>query len=287
MAKNILANNGLAIIEEKTVPPVSECVCLGIVINTNNFALSIPKAKLNNIINMCKVFSKFKKITKQQIQSILGSLICINKAISPARLFINRIIGLLKISPEQGFIHVGADFQRDLQWFMAFHLYNGFTCFDNIVNVIDYEVYVDASFRGLGWCFNNQVYKLNIDGHGQNIAHWEALNVLLAFCTWANIVASRTIRVHCDNAAAVAIFNTSRGLDLVLHAIARNIWLLAASYDIKLVFQHIRGEDNHVADLLSRLSAMQNPVCKLYSYLNQQPVWWEIDRGFLLLNWTI
>jgi hypothetical protein len=237
---------------------------------------------------MCKAFSKFKKITKQQIQSILGSLIYINKAISPARLFVNRIIGLLKIAPDQGFVHVGVDFQRDLQWFMAFsHLYNGFTRFDNIVNVIDYEVYVDASFRGLGGCFNNKVYKLNIDGHGQNIAHWEALNVLLALRTWANIFASRTIRVHCDNAAAVAIFNTSRGSDLVLQAIARNIWLLAASYDIKLVFQHIRGEDNHVADLLSRWSVMHNPVGKLYMYLNQQPVWWEIDRDFLLLNWII
>jgi hypothetical protein len=131
---------------------------------------------------MCKAFSKFKKITKQQIQSILGSLIYNNKAISPSRLFVNRIISLLKIAPEQGFIHVGVDFLRDLQWFVAFcHLYNGVTCFDNIVNVIDYELYVDASFRGLGWCFNNQVYKLSIDGHGHNICHWDALNVLLAY----------------------------------------------------------------------------------------------------------
>jgi hypothetical protein len=92
MTKKILADIGLPISEDKTVPPVSECVCLGIVINTNNLTLSIPKEKLNNIINICRAFSKFKKITKQQIKSILSSLIYINKAISSARLFVNRII---------------------------------------------------------------------------------------------------------------------------------------------------------------------------------------------------
>jgi hypothetical protein len=38
MTKKILADIGLVISEDKTVPPVSECVCLGIVINTNNLA---------------------------------------------------------------------------------------------------------------------------------------------------------------------------------------------------------------------------------------------------------
>jgi hypothetical protein len=218
----------------------------------------------------------------------LGSLIYINKAISPARLFVNRIIALLKIAPESGFVYIGADFYRDLEWFVAFaHLYNGYTRFNNIITGVDYELYVDASFSGLGGCYNNIVYTLPINAKGENIAHWEALNVLFALRTWAHKFASKSVRIHCDNSAAVAIFNTARGSDLILQAVAQNIWLLAATYDMKLTFEHIRGEHNKVADLLSRWSVVYNPIAKLYSLLNEQPIWTEVNREYLLLNWSI
>jgi hypothetical protein len=70
-------------------------------------------------------------------------------------------------------------------------------------------------------------------------------------------------------------------------AIARNIWLLAASHDIRLQFEHIPGEQNCVADLLSRWQGIHNPLSKLYKYLNNQPVWVEVDRNYLALNWNI
>jgi hypothetical protein len=86
--KQILHDIGLVVSDEKTVPPTCECTCLGIIINTNSFTLSIPKPKLKTIVGMCKNYKNFKKITKNQIQSLFGSLIYINKAISPARLFV-------------------------------------------------------------------------------------------------------------------------------------------------------------------------------------------------------
>jgi hypothetical protein len=54
-----------------------------------------------------------------------------HKAIKPARLFVNRVIGLLRIAPAVGFVHIGQEFKRDLEWFVRFaQVYNGVTRFD-------------------------------------------------------------------------------------------------------------------------------------------------------------
>jgi hypothetical protein len=124
-------------------------------------------------------------------------------------------------------------------------------------------------------------------GKGDNIAYWEALNVQVALCTWADEFRHRTVRVWCDNAAAVSIFQTSKGSDKVLQAIARNIWLLSASYDINLVCEHIPGESNETADLLSRWHSHRAPVAKLYQLLNDKPQWYSVETNNLLLDWII
>jgi hypothetical protein len=61
ITRNMLGEIGLEISESKTVFPTHVCNCLGIMINTKEFTLAIPDQKLNNIINMCKQFQKFKK----------------------------------------------------------------------------------------------------------------------------------------------------------------------------------------------------------------------------------
>jgi hypothetical protein len=57
-----------------------------------------------------------------------------------------------------------------------------------------------------------------------------------------------------------------RGSDATLQAIAHNIWLLAAVFDMRLQFEHIAGKNNGVADLLSRWSVVHNPVAKFILY---------------------
>jgi hypothetical protein len=186
ITKSIFNEIGMVINEEKTVAPTEICNCLGIIIHTKKHIFAIPEQKLKSIITICKQFQKFKILRKQQIQSILGLLIYVHKAIRPARLFVNRIIALLRIAPTVGFVHIGQDFKRDLEWFCRFaQVYNGWTRFDKALEIIDFEVYADASLKGIGACVNNHVYHHPIEGDGSNIAYWEALNVLVALRTWA------------------------------------------------------------------------------------------------------
>jgi hypothetical protein len=81
-------------------------------------------------------------------------------------------------------------------------------------------VFTDASLDGVGACYENKVYKWQINGRGTNIAYWEAVTVLLALRTWAEDFKHKTVKIYCDNIAAVAIFQTHRGSDLNLQPIA-------------------------------------------------------------------
>jgi hypothetical protein len=114
---------------------------------------------------------------------------------------------LLKETPDTGNITITQDFKRDLHWFIAFpDLYNGIRNFEGKIAIPVYDIYVDASGVGLGACVNNMVYKIPIYGKRDNIAYWEAINVLLALRTWAHIFKHKTIRIYCDNKAATSIF---------------------------------------------------------------------------------
>jgi hypothetical protein len=167
------------------------------------------------------------------------------------------------------------------------HTYYGITRFDNFSTCIDYDLYTDASFEGLGACFNYHVYAYDIESEHENIAYWETLNVLVALCMWVDYFKHCTVCVFCDNSAAVAILNTSMGADSVLQVIARNVKLLSAMWDIRLIFEHIPGRDNNIADLLSRWHSHSNPTASLHKYLNAQPVWSKVQPNNLLLDWLI
>ena len=83
-----------------------------------------------------------------------------------------------------------------------------------------------------------------------NIVHLEMLNILVALRVCNQCWAKSRVRIACDNEAVVHVLNSGRTRDLTLAAIARNIQLQVATWDLNLQVIHIAGNENHVADLL-------------------------------------
>ena len=93
---SLLKDLGLEVSDSKLVPPSTCVTCLGIQVDTINKTLSIPQEKLQEIKQMCKTWTQKKTVTKQQYQSLLGSLLYITKCIKPARIFLNRMLQVLR-----------------------------------------------------------------------------------------------------------------------------------------------------------------------------------------------
>jgi hypothetical protein len=84
------------------------------------------------------------------LQALTGSLIFLHKAIKPARIFVNRILALLRKMGDAAKIAIDEGTKRDLQWYIACaHSVNGsVTIYKCLLPRID--IFMDASLRGLG-----------------------------------------------------------------------------------------------------------------------------------------
>ena len=119
-----------------------------------------------------------------------------------------------------------------------------------------------------------------------DICHLEMLNIVVASKLWAVHWKDKKIKIYCDNMAVVQVLNTGRARDQILAACAKNIWLIAATYNIEFICSHISGPTNKIADLLSRWALTVNPVAKLQN-LPQNYVWVHVHIDLTLLNYNI
>ena len=283
----LLQELGLDISQKKLVPPDTVVTCLGIQIDTVNRTLSIPHQKLQEIVKLCKDWVSKTYCSKKALQSLLGSLLYISKCVKPARFFLNRILALLRSNYEVQKILLDNAFFKDLAWFNTFLCnFNGVTYYHKTFPSA--QVYLDACLTGLGGHFDSMVYTLQIpQGYKDyNICHLEMLNIIVASKIWAIHWTNSKIQIHCDNMAVVQVLNTGKTRDPVLATCARNLWLLAATYNIEFLFTHIAGKSNSIADLLSRWAVTDNPMPKL-THLLPCHNWVDTHIDLTLLNYDI
>ena len=111
------------------------------------------------------------------------------------------------------------------------------------------------------------------------------LNILVALRAWGSQWLHNRISISCDNEAVVHVLNSGKTRDLTLAAIARNIQLLLATYNIEITVVHIPGKSNIVTDLLSRWSAVNHPMNKL-TQLIPNHTWVTLDPSVLEIDWV-
>ena len=99
---NLISSLGLPINQEKVSTPVTRLTCFGIDIDAKSGMLHIPSDKLQQIKRICQHWTTKASATKKQLQSLVGHLIYLHKCITPAWLFINRVLTTLRNAPCSG-----------------------------------------------------------------------------------------------------------------------------------------------------------------------------------------
>ena len=249
----LMSDLGLTVSQKKLVAPATQVTCLGVMIDSVNGTIAIPPEKLQQINKNVHDWLGKSVVSKRQLQSLLGLLLYIHKCVKPARIFLNRMLELLRSSHSTQRITLTSDFKRDLNWFATFlPKYNGVSLYDH--RPIDMALHLDACLTGFGGRCGQFVYHLPITRgfRNWNIVHLEMVNILLAMRLFANIWAAKKIQINCDNEAVVTVLTTGKTRDAFLAACARNIWYVTAIHDIEVQYKHVSGVNNQVADILSR-----------------------------------
>ena len=284
---SLLQDLGLQVSQKKLIPPSTEVVCLGILINTVNKTISIPPEKLQEIKNMCEKWKYKKSCSRTQLQSLLGSLLYITKCVRPARSFLNRMLQVLRENAHGFNFSLSSIFHQDLNWFLTFlQQYNGVTYFDH--KTVDFEVHLDASLSGFGANFGPMVYALPLGDQFSHlhITQLEMLNIIVALKVWSNLWQNKKVKIKCDNLAVVEVLNSGKTRDPFLALCARNVWLISAIFNIQLLFSHIPGKNNYITDLLSRWTITVNPEQKLKQFLPHF-IWINTHIDLTALNYNI
>ena len=277
----LLEKLGLEVSSKKLVPPSTKATCLGIEIDSESCTVAIPPDKLRQISDMVEEWRQAKFCSRRQLQSLLGNLLYVQKCVKHSRIFLNRMLELLRQNYDKNSITLTQDFKRDLRWFHKFlTTYNGVSYFQHAR--ADEILELDACLAGLGGRWGSKVYHLPVGNQYKNLAitQLEMVNILLAVKLFAREWQYKKIYVKCDNLAVVQVLSSGRTKDPFLGACARNIWLIAATNDIDLGYVHIPGKKNCVADLLSRWQYTYANHIQLQKYI-ENPVWCRVSQQLL------
>ena len=283
----LLKELGFDISYKKMVSPATKVVCLGVEIDTKNFTVSITREKIAEIIELCKIWKGKTQCSKKELQSLLGKLLYITKCVKSSRFFLNRMLDLLRQAGKHDIISITDEFRRDLNWFENFTpKFNGTAFFSHIS--VNHNIELDACLQGLGARWESSVYAvpLPLGYEKMTIVHLEMLNIMVTIRTWGQFWTGQRICIHCDNQAVVCVLTTGKTKDATLAAIARNILMEIAQFDINLKTVHIRGKSNQIADSLSRWFLDTNCQRTVFQAI-KNPIWNHIPLERLLINWQI
>ena len=284
--QELLAELGLTVSNKKLVPPSTQVVCLGILVDTVQCTISIPPDKLQYIKQLCHSWAVKSTCTKKELQSLLGSLLYVAKCIKYARVFLNRMLQLLRTNYSIKKIQIDDDFRKDLKWFNTFlPIFNGVTFFHYNPSK---TVYLDACPTGLGAIYDSQVYAMTLPStwKDDNIAQLEMINILVALKVWHRSWSCQRVLIKCDNLAVVSVLNNGRARDQTLAKYARNIFMWASAFNDDLKVVHVAGKMNPVADLLSRWNITPHNFQKLQDLVG--PVTWiPVDDTLLYTDESI
>ena len=256
----VLSDFGLKESVEKARTPSSQMSFLGVLFNTDKLTLEVTEDRLVEINLLLKEWLEKRFMTRNELESLVGKLMFVSKCVRSARVFMARMLNMLREMPEGVSLQVDAEMRLDLKWWFTF-LYK----FNGVVMMPmqdwcrpDSVIAVDACNTGIGGiCYDtNEVFHLELSEEflekGLHINQIEALCVVIALKLWHKQVSRKKILIYSDNMVTVQIFNAGKSHNGYLQECLREAAFLLCRQEAELRTVHIAGVENRIADFLSR-----------------------------------
>lgn len=258
--KQLLVDLGLQESADKAVFPTQIMVFLGVLFNSITMTMEVTPDRLKQIQEEVSLWNGQKVFaSKKEIQSLIGKLQFVAKCVKPGRLFISRMLEVLRAIPHnRDRIRISKDFRADLFWWEKFIAeYNGISLLGDALFSQPGQVFqTDACLTHCGglcgsecfsWPFPQAMLDQNIDINGL-----ELLTIVVACKLWGQAWAGQRIMVQCDNEVSAKVINSGRSRSAFLNKCSRELLYVAAKCEFDIRASHIKGALNSAADQLSR-----------------------------------
>jgi hypothetical protein len=289
---SLLDQLGVQEAEEKSCKPARRMEFLGVLFDIDDMTMSITEDRLREIDFLLEQWLSKRRATKRQLQSLIGKLQFVAKCVRAGRIFISRMLAILpSLKRQHHRFHISKEFKKDLIWWKRFLVsYNGITIIPEVIwSAPDTVFATDSCLSGFGgWC-GNQFFAgkfpdcITLASH--NINTLELLTVMIALKVWSRNLVDKRVQIICDNMVSVNVINAGRTKDSGLLAILREIAFICASVNCQIKACHIAGQDNRLADRLSRAHLGNNMDSRLSEIMDNS--WSRIpieDHLFTITN---
>jgi len=265
----MLSSLGLVEALNKSVAPSTRMVFLGVTFDTVKMTIEVTPERVLEILGLLESWKFKKSASKREIQSLIGTLQFASKCVPSGRLFVSRILDLLRgLKLPLHRKRITGEFRKDISWWANF-----MTTFNGVAIMLDQQwtnvdsvVSTEACLTGAGgwvegefFCTTFPTWVLEAGWH---INALELLTLLVALRLWCPRFKGKRIKVFCDNEASVIVLNSGRCRDSVMLSLLREIAYLCAVHDCLVRAVHLAGVDNRLADKLSRRHTLSDDNMK-------------------------
>jgi hypothetical protein len=241
------------------VGPTTKLVFWGLEIDSVKQVVAVPIEKLGPIVEKIKNAVQSEKITLRQLQSLVGSLSFLCRAVPPGRAFLRRLIDMQRGVKQPWYkIRLTAGAKADLRmWAIFLKHFNGSAIFmdQSWLSDQDVQLFTDSSGAiGFGGFLDTDWFQGKWPQHvsKHSIAWLELFPIVVAIVLWGNRLKGKRIILRCDNEAVVCIINKQTSKCPLIMKLLRFFVLQCLKNNLAFSARHVPGKENNVADALSR-----------------------------------
>ena len=194
------AQMGIPIAEEKTEGPSTTLEFLGIILDSGNMQMRLPDRKLQALKAELEVWLGRKVATKQELQSLAGSLQHAARVVKPGKCFTRQVheLSAVRHKPYHK-VRLNRDFRSDIVWWSVFlDQWNGVSLLWQAEDTIpDIQVFSDAAGSwGCGALSQESFFQHQWPTSmvGYSIAHKELIPINMAAFIWGHKWAGKVIQ---------------------------------------------------------------------------------------------
>ncbi len=258
--KQVCQEAGMPTEPEKDEGPATVLVFLGMELDSEMLEIRLPGDKLEKLRQLLREVRGRKACRKRQLLSVVGILSHACKAVWAGRSFVRRLIDLAaSVQQLDRFVRLNREARADIEWWSQFgQEWNGTSMMWHAGRWRPEAVVTsDASGSwGCGAWWESEWFQLQWQGLGESATYGitakELLPIVVAMASWGKRWQGRAVLARCDNMAVVAIVNSGSSREVEAMHLRRCLAFLEAKWAIQLRAEHVRGENNEVADAISR-----------------------------------